>query len=429
MAEDKETTLEGVQTQVLGAIKTASDNWKAHYEELKAQGCDTDKRLEDVKKLTENAVNRLEEAEKILNRPDFAKSSASGEYKSVGQLVTEHEQVRKNFGEGKAVNWGGRLQIPIMNMNGGAAGSFFPERFGISMALAPEIKTTITSSTVGSSTPGILVPQRVPGIVKPPLPAIRVRELIPRFPTTSNAIEFVKEDTFTNLASPQTEASDKEESALTFTIDYETVKTIAHWIPATRQILDDFAQLGAYIDQRLLDGLADEEDDQILRGDGNGQNLSGLATEATAYSDATYDQTGDTALDKLVRMQTQLAASNYRATGYIMHPTNWWNVSTIKADYGGGTGTGPYVLGGPGGMAGAYVWGLPVATTTRMTSGQVFCGDFARYTALWDRMQARVDVSSEHSDYFIKNMVAVRAEERLALTTYAGGAVIYESSI
>jgi HK97 family phage major capsid protein len=433
--EPQELTLEGVKVDLLAALTKIKDDWKAHGDKLHELGADYGEHKAAVQKILDNSTRRIDEAEALLKNPSLVKVNAQGEVKSIGAHVADNERLRSLFGEGKASQWEGRLHIPLDNidLDGSKGGCFFPEALAVARAWVPELKTTITSSAVGSGTSGVLMPQRMPGIVTPPQPRIRVRELIPRLPTTSNAIDWVKESSFSEVVSPQTEASAKGESEIQFTTDTESVRLIATWIPASRQILDDFVGLQAYLNVRLLDALANEEDDQILRGDGAGQNLSGFSNEATAYVDATYDETGDTVLDKLLRMQTQLHAGNYSPSGYVLHPTNWDIIRTIKANYGGGAGTGPYVLGGPGGMSPAFaanfIWGLPVATTTRMTAGQAFCGDFANYVVLWDRMMSRIDISTEHSDYFTKNLVAIRAEERLCLTIRDGGAIIYESSL
>jgi len=346
---------------------------------------------------------RIDELEAAADR-NF---TGGRESKSIGRLVIENAEF-KAFAERPRK---GAVEVPVK--------TFFPG----------ELKTTITSTAVGSSTPGILVPSRVPGIVKPGVRRNRVRDLIPRFTTSNNAVEFVKENVFTSNASPQVEGSAKQESALTFTIDYENVRTIAHWIPASRQILDDLPQLQAYIEQRLIDGLMDEEDKQILSGDGTGQNLSGLINEATAYNSGTYGQTGDTKVDKVLRMATQIRAQNLEASGVIMHPTDWDLVQSQKEDQ-PSAGSGQYLLGfgGPRGTAEPTLWGLPVATTTAMTAGTCLVGAFATHVALWDRLQAQVVISTEHSDFFTKNLVAIRAEERLALTTYRSDAVVYCSS-
>ena len=435
MPEDKTITLEGVKAEVTQALSELKKQWKGHYEELKSDGANTGEMLEGVKTKIDNAVRRIEEAEAVMARPGFVNGAEQGEIKSIGQIVSEDVVLRENFSDGgSATRFRGKLNMPVENLSVEglkSAGSFFPYDLSMVSALVPELKTTITSTAVGSSTAGILTPQRVPGIVKPPQPRLRVRDLIPRLPTTSNAIEYVQENAFTNaaLTSPQTETASKAESALTFTITSRNVRTLAHWIPATKQIISDFPALQGYINIRLLDGLKDEEDDQILRGDGTGMNLTGFASDSTAYVDGTYDKTGDTILDKLVRMMTQLEASNYQASGIVLHPTDWRTMQTIKLDQGGGAGTGAYLLGGPQGVTPPLAWGLPVATTTRMTADTAFVGDFARYVVLWDRMQASVELSTEHASFFIRNMVAILAEERVCLTVHDTGAIIYESGL
>jgi HK97 family phage major capsid protein len=438
-APNEELTLEGVQTQVLASLEEIRSDWKSKWDEVTKLGADHGDFKKEITLSVENALRRMDEAVALIKNPQFVNSNpVTGGVKSIGEMVAENKSVREWFGEGRAEKWDGRGKIfmPIQNLDlgdGQKAGTFFPNALLIAQAWVPELKTTITTGTVGSGTSGVLMPTRIPGIVAPPQPQIRVRDLIPRLPTTANAIDWVKESSMSEVVSPQTEASAKGESEINFTVDTETVRLIATWIPASRQVLDDFVGLQAYINMRLIDALMNEEDDQILRGDDTGQNLKGLSQAATAYDDATYDQTGDTELDKLMRMQTQLHAGNYTPSGYILHPTDWDNIRTLKADYGGGTGTGPYILGGPGGNSGNQVtdmvWGIPVATTTRMTADQAFCGAFSQFVVLWDRMQSRVDISTEHASYFVENLVAIRAEERLCLTVRDNNAIVYESGL
>ena len=61
------------------------------------------------------------------------------------------------------------------------------------------------------------------------------------------------------------------------------------------------------------------------------------------------------------------------------------------------------------------VWGVTAVGSPAMDSGEFLVGDFARGAQIFDREMATVEVSSEHSDYFIKNLLAVRCEERLTL--------------
>ncbi len=316
------------------------------------------------------------------------------EQKTIADLVVEHDEFIgfKKRGRGTSV-----VQV----------GSFFPER-----------KTAITSAAVGSSTPGILTPERLPGIVKPGVRTIRVRDLVPRIQTSNNAVEWVKENGFTNAASPTAETISKPESALTFSIDSVPVRTLAHWIPASRQVLDDFGGLQNFLNQRLIEGLKDIEDFELVAGDGTGQHLKGLSTWATAY-DTGRNQAGDTRIDKLNHAVSQIEDSVHEADGIILHPADWRSINLLKNSQG------DYILGGPQGMATPILWGVPVATSHAVTQGTFYVGSFRRHTLIADRMDAVVDISTEHADYFIRNMVAIRAEERIAFIVTRSDAVIY----
>lgn len=398
--------LESFQQRNLAALEAQRNEWKARYDELKSIGADTP----EIKASVERAIKRLDAVETQLNNPLGAQPSPFT-LKTLGQTVAEAEGLKEfasmmRSGDGKS---------------GYRKGSTFSVPFK-SLLWQPEEKTTITSGAVGSSTSGILEAQRRPGIVMPGIRRVRIRDLFPRFPTGNNAVEYVKENAYTNNASPQVEGSAKSESALTFTIERALVKTIAHWIPATRQVLDDFAQLQAYIDQRLLDGLKDEEDQQLWRGDGTGENLEGFTAIATAY-DTSLNDTGDTRIDKVLNAISQVESYKLTPTGVIINPKDWRKMQKTKET--GASGTGAYVMGGPKGNDAPMLWGLPVATSHEVTLGTFGVGAFETHSAIWDRMEARIDVSTEHSDFFTRNMVAIRAEERLAVAFYRDDAFVY----
>jgi HK97 family phage major capsid protein len=358
------------------------------HDDLKGYFAKNGKRLDDLQKQVDNM-------DKAMQSP----GGAAIEQRSVGDLLIEADDVQ-TFGK----RW--------IKGNAGVQ---------LDRAIFPwSAKTLIDGTAVGSSTPGILIPERMPGIVKPPTRALRVRDLIPFFPTGNNAVEFIKENVFTNAASPQTEGSAKEESALTFVIDSAPVRTIAHWIPATRQIMDDLAVLRGYVDTRLLDGLLDIEDYELLRGDGTGQHVSGLTVEATAVV-GTYAASGDTKIDKVCNAITELEDAEFRADGLIVHPSDWRLMTKIKTEEGGAN-KGMYVLGGPGSTPDQRLWDLPLVRTTAMLRGHFLVGQFIGSVMGFDRMQSTIDVSNSHDDYFVKNKVAIRAEERIALAVLRPGA-------
>lgn len=134
----------------------------------------------------------------------------------------------------------------------------------------------------------------IPGIIMPGLRRLTIRDLLAQGRTSSNALEYVREEVFTNNADVVAEKALKPESDITFSKQTANVKTIAHWVQASRQVMDDAPMLQSYINNRLMYGLALKEEGQLLNGDGTGDNLEGLNKVATAY-DTSLNATGDIA--------------------------------------------------------------------------------------------------------------------------------------
>lgn len=287
-----------------------------------------------------------------------------------------------------------------------------------------EVKTLIDSSALGSATSGVLNPMRVPGIVPLAEFQLKVRGLFPVYPTSNNAIDFVKENVLTNAASPQTEGSAKAESADTFTTGTAVVRTIATWIPATRQALADMPGLAQFVERKLVYGLNRTEEYELLFGDNTGVHLNGVCTQATAYATA-YNQSGDTALDKLRHAILQAEVEGYPADGIVVHPENWHDIELIKSE---ASNVGRYVVGNPSGQQlGKSVWGIPVVVTNQMVNGKFLVGGFSMGAAIYQSQGVTIDISTENEDYFLKNKVAIRVEERIALAVFRPASFIYGS--
>jgi HK97 family phage major capsid protein len=262
-----------------------------------------------------------------------------------------------------------------------------------------------------------LVPDyRMPGIVPPGMPLLTVRDALSQFRTVSNLVQYTRESASTNAAAPQAgENVAKAESALSFELKNAAVQTLAHWIPVSRQVLDDAVALQDYINSRLMYGLKLVEEKQLLSGDATGQNLSGLLMNATPYSGPS---TG-TLLDMLGSALSQLEAAGFKADRIIMNPQDAWQMYLIKTTYG------EYVYSNPLTSTAPQVWSVPILTSVNLTRGQFLCGAFRLAAAIWDRWDATIEVSREHQDFFIKNMVAILCEERLALTVFQPAAIIH----
>jgi HK97 family phage major capsid protein len=60
-----------------------------------------------------------------------------------------------------------------------------------------------------------------------------------------------------------------------------------------------------------------------------------------------------------------------------------------------------------------------------MAVDKFLVGDFQRAATLYDRWTPRVEVSTEHADFFTRNLVAILAEQRLALAVKQAAALTY----
>ena len=246
-----------------------------------------------------------------------------------------------------------------------------------------------------------------------------VRDLITPGRMDGNTLEYVKETGFTNNAAPVAETVKKAESTMKFDLVSTTAKVIAHFVKASRQILSDASQLQSYIDGRLRYGLAFKEEQQLLNGDGTGQNLLGIIPQATAFS-APFDPAGtETNIDNIRLAMLQAFLAEYPATGHVMNPIDWARIELLKDT------TGRYIIGNPQGSIGATLWNLPVVETQAIAVDKFLTGAFKLGAQVFDRWQARVEVATENEDDFVKNMVTILAEERLALAVYRPEAFIY----
>lgn len=244
-------TLQKQLGTALSTVKEAAEDFKAKAargEEISQSA--KDKADEALTKLTEIRSDITELSQKLAQ--GRRGGDGADEVKSLGQMVGERPEL-KDY----AAN--------------GCAGS-------ISMS----IKTAITSAA--GSGASLIVNDRVSGILGLPTRQLRIRDLLTPGRTTSNSVDYARQVTRTNNAAMVAETTQKPESAYAWELANAPVRTLAHWVPASRQAMDDIPQLESLIDGELRFGLDDVEDQQLLLGDGTGQNLNGLYTAASAYS-------------------------------------------------------------------------------------------------------------------------------------------------
>jgi HK97 family phage major capsid protein len=275
----------------------------------------------------------------------------------------------------------------------------------------PGFKALITSGSATSG--GALIDTDYTGIIDQGTSyrPLTVRDIITTGQTDSDEVKFVRQGTHTNAAAPVAESTAtsggvgvKPESTFVLEAVTETVKTIAHWIPASTRVLQDAGQLRTLVDTLLRYGLEEELEDQILTGAGTGENFTGILN-TTGTSTQAYD-TSLIITSRKARTKV-MTAGRARATAWVMHPLDWEDFDLLK------DGEDRYYFGGPMAMGTPRLWGLPVIESEGMTEGVAVVADW-RLAVLWDRMRVMISVSNSHSDFFIRNLVAILAEMRAA---------------
>lgn len=260
--------------------------------------------------------------------------------------------------------------------------------------------------------------ENVPGIMRAPEPDVLMRDIVPVGSTSSANIEFAEEDVFTNAAAVVAEGAVKPESNITYKASSAPVVTIAHWLPASKQILDDVPQLQSLIDVRLREGLVRAEDQQLLSGNGLTGNIKGFLAHATAY-DPTGIPGAPLNVDHVRWAKLQVRKALYPATAVVLNPEDWARIELSKDLQGS------YLHAVVTTGAEPRLWGMRVKESDAIPVGKFLVGAFALAAQIWDREQANVAVSTEDRDNFVRNMVTIRAEERIGLAVYRPKAFVY----
>lgn len=266
-----------------------------------------------------------------------------------------------------------------------------------------------------TATGGVLnYPGRELPLVGPLVRRLTVRDLLMPGRTDKPVIFYPRETGFSGGPELVSEGELKPESNITVEMITQTVSTIAHWTDISLQMLDDVAYIRSYIEGRMLYQLKLVEENQLLNGSGTGNNLEGVYTAATAYSQPTgVVVTSEQAVDRLRLMMLQVELAQAFATGIVLHPTDWANIELLKNSSLGG-----YLFTNPQDSTTGRIWGRDVVSTQAMTLSNALVGDFAAHAQILDRQDANVAISFENKDNFIRNMATIRVEERLALAIY-----------
>lgn len=254
---------------------------------------------------------------------------------------------------------------------------------------------------------------------------LKIRDLVSVRSTTSDVVEYVAQTSHTNAAAVVAEASSsaaptapgtagalvldanggyKPEGSWAYEVRSTEVKTIAEWVPATRRALADVAQLEGLINDELALDVKETEENQILNGNGSGQNFTGINSTSGVQTQTFSTNLFDSVRKGITKLRT---VGRVNPSAVVVNPADAETIDLSK------DANNQYYYGGPFAISNRTLWGLPVVESETQAAGTALVGDFSK-AVIWDREQTTITMTDSHADFFIRNMIAILAEERLA---------------
>lgn len=380
-------------TEIREAIDKAAQKADAEIKKTGDMAVETKKHVDELLAKATEAGARLLELEQKMEKVEKAGPEKPAAQKSIGHQLIEDEKFKGS--------------------------EFSSSRVSPGKSVTVDIKATpMLTGNVTQGDMGVMNPELLSGILTQPKQRLFIRDLIMPGTTGANAVAYVRQTGFTNNARVVSEGAQKPYSEIAFDVKMAMVATIAHLFKASRQILDDFRGLQSTVDAELRYGLKYAEEQQILFGDGTGNNMHGIVPQASAFAPAFEPEFRNKIDDlRLAMLQAQLA--RLPATAIVLHPTDWAEIELTK------TQDGAYVFASPLRLAGPTLWGLPIVSTEALDVGDFLVGAFRDGAQLFDREQMNIVVATQNEDDFVKNLITIRCEERLALAVKRPEAFIY----
>lgn len=260
---------------------------------------------------------------------------------------------------------------------------------------------------------GAIQPDRR-GLIQPLLRPLRLLDLIPTGTTDSNSIEYVQVQAVPGSASGVAEGGVKPQQGLVLEDATAPVRTIAGWIKVNRQAMDDAAGLATLINTLLPYDVRRKLEQQIIAGDGAGQNLTGILNQ-TGLGVGDF-VAGDNLADVILRAMTVVILSEAEPNFAALHPLSWQDLLLMRTEEGGAN-TGQYLYGGPQFIGAPSIWGLTITPSIAIPEASPLVGD-SRGATLLVREGVNVKTSDSDQDDFIRNRVTILAEGRFAFPVW-----------
>jgi HK97 family phage major capsid protein len=316
----------------------------------------------------------------------------------------------------------------------------------------------------GTAGPDVL-PSFIPGILELRWYDNIIASLFPTFPTDSPVVSYVRETNWNNASAPTSEGQTFPTSTNQITRYTAELAKVANIARVTDEAIADAPYFWALVQKRTAQGVAREEEVQILAGAGypGVQGLLGLSTAFTLpqtvapATNLVIPSTGTPGLGAatatissvtpgraivgaggqavsgsqiaigIFAMLTDIRVTHFfEPTAIVMNPYDWFTLRTWQDD------NGQFMAGSPWntnyGQRNAEVpidvqavdpqldlWGMRVAVTPAIPMGYILVGDFTNGGQLLRKGGLRVELVNTNGFDFEQGMWTMRAYSRIGL--------------
>lgn len=386
-----------VQTLVL-EVKSQMEQVSTKHTQLGEQIAAFSKDATEGKTISKDALKAAENAVKEVQA-------------AVSRIVEIEQKVADNVTAGKeSVNTLGGLVIASEQFKAFASGNI--------QKMKIEVNATLVRGGSGGNADATVEPERLNRIIPGAFRNLTVEQALPGSPISTNSLQFPRELLWTDNAAEQNgQGAAKAQSAITFELATALVQTIAHFIPVSKQVLEDSALLESYINTRMAYGVNRRVDSQLLNGTGSSNTISGLLFNGNFRP---FSPTaGDTAIDSINRMIYTIQEADYVATAIMLNPRTWGEIERLKGD------DDHYIFANPQSVIGPVLWGLPVVLSNHFPVGKAHIANLEVLATVLNRSGTVVEMFEQDVDNVQKNIVTIRAECRKGLAIYNPNASLY----
>ena len=243
-------------------------------------------------------------------------------------------------------------------------------------------------------------------VVTAPRTALVVRDLFGSETISGSTLEYLVEGAIEGAPAVTTEGNKKPQVHFADpTPKTVTLKKLAAFIKESEEYIADYPFLASAINGRLLYELGLVEQNTLVT---DLLGTSGIQADTTSWTaSSTATDIAELILDAAMDVE---ASSGFPASGIVIHPTDWYNLRIAK------NGNDEYYGGGFFGAQNVpNLWGIPVCVTTATAAGTIIVGAFKTCASVVSRGGVSVSMTNTNEDDFVKNLVTIRAEERMAL--------------